>query len=199
MIGRLTGVLVAKQPPMLLLDVQGIGYEIEVPMSTFFKLPASGETITLQTHFVVREDAQLLFGFATQTEKSLFREIIRISGIGPKLGLAILSGIGVEDFWAAVRAGETGRLVKLPGIGKKTAERIVIELRDKAGAGGPGDIGMLTSAGVTIAASPPAEARAALESLGYKPVEAQKLIDAIAKDGMSTDQLIREALRRAVR
>lgn len=199
MIGRLSGILVSKQPPLLLLDVHGVGYEIEVPMSTFFKLPAAGEAIVLQTHLVVREDAHLLFGFATQAEKTLFREIIRISGIGPKLGLAILSGIGVDDFWAAVRAGETGRLVKLPGIGKKTAERIVIELRDKACAGGPGDIGMLTSSGVTVPASPLAEARAALESLGYKPVEAQKLTDAVKQDGMTTDQLIREALKRAVR
>lgn len=199
MIGRLSGTLIAKQPPMLLLDVGGVGYEVEAPMSTFFKLPAIGAAIVLQTHLVIREDAHLLFGFATAAEKALFREIIRITGIGPKLALAILSGIGVEDFWAAVRAAETGRLVKLPGIGKKTAERIVIELRDKAGAGGPGEVGALTSAGVTIAASPLAEARAALESLGYKPVEAQKLTDAVHKDDMSTDQIIREALKRAVR
>jgi len=199
MIGRLSGTLIAKQPPMLLLDVGGVGYEVEAPMSTFFKLPATGTAIVLQTHLVIREDAHLLFGFATAAEKALFREIIRITGIGPKLALAILSGIGVEDFWAAVRAAETGRLVKLPGIGKKTAERIVIELRDKAGAGGPGDAGALTSAGITIAASPLAEARAALESLGYKPVEAQKLTDAVHKDDMSTDQIIREALKRAVR
>lgn len=199
MIGRLSGTLIAKQPPFLLLDVGGVGYEIEAPMSTFFKLPAIGQAVVLQTHLVIREDAHLLFGFGTAAEKGLFREIIKITGIGPKLALAILSGIGVEDFWSAVRAAETGRLVKLPGIGKKTAERIVIELRDKAGAGGPGDIGMLTSSGVTIAASPLAEARAALESLGYKPVEAQKLTDAVHKEDMSTDQIIREALKRAVR
>ncbi len=199
MIGRLSGTLIAKQPPFLLLDVGGVGYEVEAPMSTFFKLPAVGAAIVLQTHLVIREDAHLLFGFATAQEKALFREIIKITGIGPKLALAILSGIGVEDFWAAVRAAETGRLVKLPGIGKKTAERIVIELRDKAGAGGPGDVGALTSAGITIAASPLAEARAALESLGYKPVEAQKLTDAVHKPDMSTDQIIREALKRAVR
>ena len=199
MIGRLSGTLIAKQPPLLLLDVHGVGYEIEAPMSTFFKLPAIGEAVVLQTHLVVREDAHLLFGFATQTEKNLFREIIKISGIGPKLALAILSGIGVDDFWAAVRAAETGRLVKLPGIGKKTAERIVIELRDKAGAGGPGDLGMLNASGVSIPASPMSEARAALESLGYKPPEAQKLTDAAHKEGMSTDQIIREALKRAIR
>lgn len=198
MIGRLSGTLIAKQPPMLLLDVGGVGYEVEAPMSTFFKLPVLGTAIVLQTHLVIREDAHLLFGFATAAEKALFREIIKITGIGPKLALAILSGIGVEDFWSAVRAGETGRLVKLPGIGKKTAERIVIELRDKAGAGGPGDIG-ISGSGVTIAASPLSEARAALEALGYKPTEAQKLADAVHQEGMSTDQIIREALRRAVR
>jgi Holliday junction DNA helicase RuvA len=197
MIGRLSGTLVSKQPPWLVLDVHGVGYEIEAPMSTMFRLPAVGEALVLQTHLVVREDAQLLYGFATAAEKELFREIIKISGIGPKLALAILSGIGVDDFWSVVRAGETGRLVKLPGIGKKTAERIVIELRDKAG--GAGSKGRLDGAGVAIAASPLAEARAALEALGYKPAEAQKLVDAIQKDGMSTDQLIREALRRAIR
>ena len=197
MIGRLSGTLVSKQPPWLVLDVHGVGYEIEAPMSTMFRLPAVGEALVLQTHLVVREDAQLLYGFATAAEKELFREIIKISGIGPKLALAILSGIGVDDFWSVVRAGETGRLVKLPGIGKKTAERIVIELRDKAG--GAGSTGRLDGAGVAIAASPLAEARAALEALGYKPAEAQKLVDAIQKDGMSTDQLIREALRRAIR
>lgn len=197
MIGRLSGTLVSKQPPWLVLDVHGVGYEIEAPMSTMFRLPAVGEALVLQTHLVVREDAQLLYGFATAAEKELFREVIKISGIGPKLALAILSGIGVEDFWSVVRAGETGRLVKLPGIGKKTAERIVIELRDKAG--GAGGTGRLDGAGVAVAASPLAEARAALEALGYKPAEAQKLVDAVQKDGMSTDQLIREALRRAVR
>ncbi len=199
MIGRLSGTLIAKQPPLLLLDVHGVGYEIEAPMSTFFKLPAIGEAVVLQIHLVVREDAHLLFGFASQAEKNLFREIIKITGIGPKLALAILSGIGVDDFWAAVRVAETGRLVKLPGIGKKTAERIVIELRDKAGAGGPGDLGMLNASGVSIPASPMSEARAALESLGYKPPEAQKLTDAVHKEGMSTDQIIREALKRAIR
>jgi Holliday junction DNA helicase RuvA len=199
MIGRLSGTLIAKQPPMLLLDVGGVGYEIEAPMSTFFKLPALGSPVVLQTHLVIREDAHLLFGFGTAAEKALFREVIRITGIGPKLALAILSGIGVEDFWAAVRSAETGRLVKLPGIGKKTAERIVIELRDKAGAGGVGDLAGVGGGGVAVPASPLSEARAALEALGYKPAEAQKLTDAIHKDGMSTDQIIREALKRAIR
>ena len=196
MIGRISGKLLAKQPPSLLVDVQGVGYEIEAPMSTVFRLPAIGEPLMLHTHLVVREDAQLLFGFATLAEKALFRELIKISGIGPKLALAVLSGISVEDFWNVVRAGETGRLVKVPGIGKKTAERVVIEMRDKAGGA---DSAALAQTGVAVPASPLAEARAALEALGYKPAEAQRLTDAAHKEGMTTDQIIREALKRAVR
>lgn len=198
MIGRLAGKLLSKQPPQLLLDVNGVGYEIEAPMSTFFKLPAVGEALALHTHLVVREDAQLLYGFATLVEKALFRELIKISGIGPKVALAVLSGVSADDFWATVRAGETGRLVKVPGIGKKTAERIVVEMRDKAGAGAGVGEGILGSA-PGVAATPLAEARAALEGLGYKPIEAQRLTDAVKQDGMSTDQIIREALKRAAR
>jgi Holliday junction DNA helicase RuvA len=152
--------------------------------------------VSLLTHLTVREDAQLLFGFATLAEKTLFRELIKISGIGPKVALAVLSGISADEFWQAVRAGETGRLVKVPGIGKKTAERIVIEMRDKSGAT---DLTAFSSTGVPVPADPVQEARAALESLGYKSLEAQKLTDAVKKDGMSTDQIIREALKRAVR
>jgi Holliday junction DNA helicase RuvA len=196
MIGRLAGKLLSKQPPQLLIDVNGVGYEVEAPMSTFFKLPGVGESLMLHTHLVVREDAQLLYGFSTLIEKSLFRELIKISGIGPKVALAVLSGISVDDFWSTVRAGETARLVKVPGIGKKTAERIVIEMRDKAGAGsGEGLPGIAPG----VDATPLAEARAALEGLGYKPVEAQRLTDAIKQDGMTTDQIIREALKRAAR
>ena len=196
MIGRLAGKLISKQPPQLLLDIGGVGYEVEAPMSTFFKLPAVGESLVLHTHLVVREDAQLLYVFATLVEKALFRELIKISGIGPKVALAVLSGISADDFWATVRAGETGRLVKVPGIGKKTAERIVIEMRDKAGAG---DAGAFTTTEPGVPASPLAEARGALEGLGYKPVEAQRLTDAVKQEGMTTDQIIREALKRAAR
>lgn len=195
MIGRLSGKLLAKQPPLLLLEVGGVGYEVEAPMSTVFKLPAVGEALMLHTHLVVREDAQLLFGFATIIEKALFRELIKISGIGPKVALAVLSGISVDDFWNTVRAGETARLVKVPGIGKKTAERIVVELRDKAGAA---DASGFSATG-SVAANPLAEARAALEGLGYRPAEAQRLTEAVHQDGMSTDQILREALKRAAR
>jgi Holliday junction DNA helicase RuvA len=194
MIGRLSGTLLSKHPPLLLLDVHGVGYEVEAPMSTFFRLPAVGEAVVLHTHLVVREDAQLLFGFATLAEKGLFRDLIRISGVGPKVALAVLSGISVEDYWGVVRSGESGRLVKIPGIGKKTAERLVLEMRDKAGAG---EVALPGGAAVPVGAL--AEARSALASLGYKPAEVQRLTEAVFKDGMSTEAIIQEALKRALR
>lgn len=197
MIGRLTGKLALKAPPQLVLDVGGVGYEIEAPMSTFYGLPAVGDVVTLHTHLTVREDAHLLFGFATQPEKTLFRELIKLSGVGPKLALAVLSGVGVEEFWNFVRSGDAVRLTKLPGIGKKTAERMVLELREKAGAAdGPASMGAGHS---PQPATPLAEARSALESLGYKPADAAKMTEAFTTEGLSTDQIIREALKRAVR
>ena len=194
MIGRITGKIIVKQPPQLLVDVMGVGYEVEAPMSTFYKLPAIGEMVTLLTHLSIREDAHVLFGFSSQAEKNLFRELIKISGIGPKSALGILSGINVEDFWSTVRAGDSARLVKLPGIGKKTAERLLIEMRDKAGAVEvtlPGTSGAITG--------PLQEARSALTALGYKPAEIQRFTEAVYKDGMSTEQIIQEALKRAIR
>jgi Holliday junction DNA helicase RuvA len=195
MIGRITGKLVLKQPPLLLVDVGGVGYEIEAPMSTFYKLPPLGESVSLQTHLTVREDAHLLFGFATGTEKALFRELIKISGVGPKLALTVLSGVSVEDFWSTVRAGDVARLTKLPGVGRKTAERLVVEMRDKAGAEGE------SGAGIKLATDTSAlgEARSALAALGYKPAEIQRFTEAVYKDGMSTEQIIQEALKRAVK
>lgn len=197
MIGRISGKLVLKAPPQLLVDVGGVGYELEVPMSTLYKLPALGEAVSLHTHLTVREDAHLLYGFASLAEKALFRELIKLSGVGPKLALAVLSGVSVEEFWTLVRAGDAARLTKLPGIGKKTAERMVLELREKAGAvDGPASLG---GAAAAQPATPLAEARSALEALGYKTAEADKLLNAIKAEGMGTDQLIREALKRAVR
>ncbi len=197
MIGRLTGKLALKAPPQLLLDVGGVGYEIEAPMSTFYGLPAVGDMVTLFTHLTVREDAHLLFGFATVHEKILFRELIKLSGVGPKLALAVLSGVSVEEFWNLVRSGDAVRLTRLPGIGKKTAERMVLELREKAGASdGPASMG---SSGNAQSATPLAEARSALESLGYKPADAAKMTDAFTTENLGTDQIIREALKRAVR
>lgn len=197
MIGRLTGRLLAKQPPLLLIDVHGVGYECEAPMSTFYKLPAVGETISLQTHLTVREDAHLLFAFATAQERGLFRDLIKVSGVGPKIALAILSGVSVEDFWNIVRNGEITRLTRVPGIGKKTAERLVVELRDKAGATDPASAAGVAGGG--LSGSPVQEARAALEALGYKPAEAQRLTDAVGGRELSAEQIIREALKRAVR
>ena len=163
-------------------------------MSTFYKLPATGEMVTLLTHLSIREDAHILFGFSSQAEKNLFRELIKISGIGPKSALGILSGINVEDFWSTVRAGDAARLVKLPGIGKKTAERLLIEMRDKAG------VAEVTLPGTsTTITGPLQEARSALTALGYKPAEIQRFTEAVYKDGMTTEQIIQEALKRAVR
>lgn len=197
MIGRLQGKLLLKQPPWLLVDVGGVGYEVEAPMSTFYKLPAAGEAVTLHTHLTVREDAHLLFGFATATEKTLFRELIRVSGVGPKLALAVLSGVGVDEFWVTVRAGDSGRLSKLPGIGRKTADRLIVEMRDRAGAA-DAPAAVQAQSGV-VDTTPLQDARNALAALGYKPAEVQRFTEAVYKDGMSTEQIIQEALRRAVR
>lgn len=131
MIGRLTGQLAAKQPPMLLLDVNGVGYEIEAPMSTFYQLPSIGDQVTLQTHLVVREDVWLLCGFASESERRMFRDLIKVNGVGAKLALTILSGISAEDFAYCIHEGDTTTLVRLPGVGKKTAERLIIEMRDR--------------------------------------------------------------------
>jgi holliday junction DNA helicase RuvA len=195
MIGRLTGVLALKAPPQLLIDVGGVAYEVEAPMSTFYKLPALGEKVTLHTHLTVREDAHLLFGFGSAAEKALFRELIRLSSIGPKLALSILSGLSVEEFWQVVRAGDTVRFSKVPGIGKKTAERIVIELRDKAGSGE----GLRLPGTAAAPMGPLAEARSALTALGYKPGEVDRLTEAVYEDGMATEAIIQGALKRAIR
>jgi Holliday junction DNA helicase RuvA len=196
MIGRLSGKIVSKQPPLLLLDVGGVGYECEAPMSTFYKLPGVGESVTLQTHLTVREDAHLLFAFATRQEKQLFRDLIKVSGVGPKIALAILSGVSVEEFWITVRESQVGRLTKVPGIGKKTAERLVVELRDRAGAAGDALPGSIVPTGPVGALQ---EARSALEALGYRPGDAQRMAEAVKGDDLTAEQIIREALKRAVR
>ena len=134
MIGRLQGTLAAKNPPQVLIDCHGVGYEVDVPMGTFYQLPGLGEPVTLLTHFVVREDAQLLYGFATAPERDAFRQLIKVTGVGPRMALGVLSGLGVQELAQAITAQETGRLVKVPGIGKKTAERLLLELKGKIGA-----------------------------------------------------------------
>ncbi|WP_339514320.1 Holliday junction branch migration protein RuvA [Pseudomonas sp. RL_15y_Pfl2_60] len=198
MIGRLRGTLAEKQPPHLILDVNGLGYELEVPMTTLYRLPSVGEPLTLHTHLVVREDAQLLYGFFEKRERELFRELIRLNGVGPKLALALMSGLEVDELVRCVQAQDTSALVKIPGVGKKTAERLLVELKDrfKAWETLPG----MTSLVVTPAAgaaAPSAEndAVSALISLGYKPQEASRAVSAIKEDGLSSEDLIRRALK----
>ncbi|WP_428420252.1 Holliday junction branch migration protein RuvA [Methylibium sp.] len=176
MIGRLTGLLAEKSPPQVLLDVGGVGYQVDVPMSSFFSLPAVGERVTLLTHFVVREDAQVLFGFLTAPEREAFRQLIKISGVGPRTALSLLSGLTVADLAQAVTAQDASRLVKVPGIGKKTAERLLLELKGKLGA----------DLGVAAGSRPGSEAHAdilqALVALGYSEREAQAAVKALPVD-----------------
>jgi Holliday junction DNA helicase RuvA len=192
MIGRLTGKLLGKEPPLLWLDVMGVGYELEAPLSTFYKLPEVGQSLSLHTHFAVREDQHTLFGFASAAEKILFRQLIKLSGVGPKSALTILSGISVEEFWETVRQQDAAKLTRLPGIGKKTAERLVLELRDKAG-----DHAATARSADSGGAVP--QAVSALVNLGYKPAEAQRLAEAAYRAGDPAEQVIREALKRALR
>ncbi len=188
MIGRLQGTLTDKAPPQILVDVHGVGYELDVPMSTFYNLPALGQPVKLLTHFVVREDAQLLFGFLTASERDTFRLLVRISGVGPRTALAILSGLAVDELAAAVAAQEPGRLVKVPGIGRKTAERLLLELRGKLADALPG-------AGAT---HPTEGARAdilqALVALGYSDKEAQSALKALPAE-VSVNDGIKQALK----
>jgi Holliday junction DNA helicase RuvA len=195
-IGFLRGRLAAKHPPQLLIDVGGVGYEVEAPMSTFYGLPAVGETLTLLTHLVVREDAHILFGFATEEERQLFRNLLRISGIGAKMALGILSGITVEGFVRCVRTEDTASLVKVPGIGKKTAERLIIEMRDRLDATTPGSPGSLGAGGLAGAQD---EAFGALVALGYKPAEATRMLKSVECDGLATEEIIRRALQGTVK
>ncbi|MAH00987.1 Holliday junction branch migration protein RuvA [Halopseudomonas sp.] len=198
MIGRLSGILLEKQPPHILLDVQGVGYELDAPMSTFYQLPALGEKVTLHTHMVVREDAQLLYAFADKRGRELFRELIRLNGVGPKLALALMSGMEVEELVMAVQHQDVSALVRVPGVGKKTAERLLIELRDrfKAWDALPGAVSPAAPSGVANApVKPSADAVSALIALGYKPQEASKAVAAVEEDGLSSEELIRRALR----
>ncbi|OHC27477.1 MAG: Holliday junction DNA helicase RuvA [Pseudomonadales bacterium RIFCSPLOWO2_12_59_9] len=198
MIGRLRGTLVEKQPPHLILDVNGVGYELEVPMTTLYRLPAVGEALILHTHLVVREDAQLLYGFADKRDRQLFRELIRLNGVGPKLALALMSGLEVDELVRCVQAQDCSVLVKIPGVGKKTAERLLVELKDrfKAWEALPGmdGLGIEPSAGALVS-NAENDALSALLSLGYKPQEASRAVAAVKEDGLSSEDLIRRALK----
>jgi len=194
MIGRLQGILLEKQPPVLLIDVRGVSYEVEAPMSTFYHLPAVGQELVLHTHFVVREDFQGLYGFYQLAERKLFRSLIKVNGVGPKLALTILSGINPDDFVVCVMNEDASSLTRLPGIGKKTAERLLIEMRDKLKDWGSPALISGSKAISTLASN---EALAALIALGYKPQEASHRINQVAEEGMAVEQIIKAALAKA--
>jgi Holliday junction DNA helicase RuvA len=199
LIGYLRGRIAAKHPPQLVMDVGGVGYEVEAPMSTFYTLPAVGTETTLHTHLVVREDAHVLYGFGTERERTLFRELIKVSNVGPRIALAILSGVSVEGFHRSVESQDVAALVRIPGIGRKTAERLVVEMRDRLQAvGGPFTAGA-AAGGAAAAAAPSAhsEAYGALIALGYKPAEVIRLLKAVDPAVSSTEEMIRHALRSA--
>jgi Holliday junction DNA helicase RuvA len=195
MIGSLRGRIASKTPPQLTVDVGGLGYELEAPMSTFFHLPAVGEEVRLLTHLVVREDAHVLYAFATDEERRLFRSLIRVSGVGPKIALALLSGISVAAFAECVQREDIAALTRVPGVGRKTAERLIVEMRDRLVAPQPG------SGTAAVAGAPRAESEAydALVALGYRPAEATRLLKAVAPGTHSTEELIRRALQGAAR
>jgi len=197
MIGLLRGRILSKQPPRLLLDVQGVGYEIDAPMTTFYELPAVGDETTLHTHLVVREDAHTLYGFISLTDRDLFRNLLKVNGVGARLALTILSGMDASAFTACVQGGDTGALVRLPGIGKKTAERLIIELRDRL------DSASATAASATgapagVAISPVEDAVSALVGLGYRPQEASHMVRTLETANMTSEEIIRSALQTSV-
>lgn len=204
MIGFLRGKLVFKAPPLLMLDVHGVGYEVEAPMTTFYDLPAIGAEIMLHTHLVVREDAHILFGFSSEADRTMFRTLIKVNGVGPKLALTILSGQSAEEFHRCIYNNDMQALVRLPGVGKKTAERLVIEMRDRLPDLGDSSMVPLTDI-VNVGmprqsiGNPKQEAVSALCSLGYKPLDAGKMVQNISVEGKTCEDIIRLALQGAVR
>jgi len=196
MIGRLKGILVHKQPPWLVIDVNGVGYELEAPMSTIYDLPDLGREVSLFTHYAQKEDSVSLYGFLREGERRLFRDVQKVSGIGAKIALAVLSGVSVDEFARQVQAGDVTALTRIPGIGKKTAERMVVELRDRAAD--------LAGVGATLnmsggPADPQSEAVIALQQLGYKPAEASRMAAAAVAAGDDAATIIRKALKSALR
>jgi Holliday junction DNA helicase RuvA len=197
MIGRLRGEIVSKHPPFLMLEVNGVGYEVEAPMSTFYNLPPLGEQATLLTHLVVRDDAHVLYAFGSESERALFRALLKVSGVGAKMALAILSGMSAEAFSSYVQANDVSALVRLPGIGKKTAERLIVEMRDRLEKLGMAHDSTLPSSVSSEAPgeTPVAEAVGALIALGYKPNEASRMVRGVTSDGLSSEEIIRAALK----
>ncbi|VAX13508.1 Holliday junction ATP-dependent DNA helicase RuvA [hydrothermal vent metagenome] len=196
MIGRLRGRIISKQPPMLLIEVGGVGYEVEAPMSTFYQLPETDEEVLLHTHLIVREDAQLLCGFASEAERQLFRSLIKTNGVGAKLALAILSGMSAVEFSRCIHEEDSVTLVRLPGVGRKTAERLIIEMRDRLPKTEDSAVLGMPKGSTTVGADK--EARHALEALGYKPAEAQRMVQKATADGLNSEEIIRAALKAAV-
>jgi len=194
MIGSLRGRITAKTPPQLTVEVGGLGYELEAPLSTFFRLPPVGAEVQLLTHFLVREDAQVLYAFGTEDERRLFRSLIKVSGVGPKIALALLSGISVSGFIECVQRADSAALTRVPGVGRKTAERLIVEMRDRLSAE-PAEPGQPATAGT----SAESEAYGALVALGYRPAEATRLLKAVGPGTHSTEELIRRALQGAAR
>jgi Holliday junction DNA helicase RuvA len=200
MIGRLKGILIHKQPPWLVIDVHGVGYELEAPMSTFYDLPMVGGEVSLFTHYAQKEDSVSLYGFLHEAERRLFRDVQRVSGIGAKIALAVLSGVSVDEFARMVQAGDVTALTRIPGIGKKTAERMVVELRERiADTYGSGLAGGASNAGGGVATDPLSEATIALQQLGYKPAEAQRMARQAFAEGDAAETIIRKALQSALR
>ena len=195
MIGRIKGILIDKRPPRLLVDCHGVGYEIEASMTTFWALPDINHEVTLHTQLIVREDAHLLFGFATQRERELFQSLLKVNGVGAKLALGILSSIQPDEFVVCIQRGDTARLTALPGIGKKTAERLLVEMRDRVESWAISEPGVIPGTRPLAAPDAVADAVSALIALGYKPQEASKLVHGLDPDGKSSENLIREALR----
>ncbi|MBC6941135.1 MAG: Holliday junction branch migration protein RuvA [Xanthomonadales bacterium] len=196
MIGRLKGVLVAKQPPWIVVDVGGVGYELEAPMSTFYDLPELGREVALCTHYAVKEDTVALYAFLREDERALFRALQKVSGVGARIALAVLSGVSTGEFARLVQGSDIAALTRIPGIGKKTAERLVVELRDRVEGIGTG---MPSAAGAAAAGDPAAEAAIALQALGYKPAEVTRLVRDAAAAGDSAEDIIRKALKAALR
>lgn len=201
MIGRLRGEIVNKQAPHLLLDVNGVGYELEAPMSTFFNLPGTGEQATLYTHLAIRDDAHVLYAFGTESERALFRSLLKVNGVGAKMALGILSGMSAEDFSHCVQNEDVASLVRLPGIGKKTAERLIVEMRDRLS---KLDIGPASGQITAVSApgrpqTPVSDAVAALTALGYRPQDATQMVKAVESEGKSSEELIRAALKAAAK
>lgn len=197
MIGRLRGEIVQRQPPFLMLEVNGVGYELEAPMSTFYDLPTGSEQVILFTHLAVRDDAHVLYGFSSESERTLFRALLRVSGVGAKMALAILSGMSAADFARCVQTEDTAALVRLPGIGRKTAERLIVEMRDRLdrldGISGMTHASPAKGAAVTV--NPVSDAVGALIALGYKPVEASRMVRAVDSEGLNSEEIIRGALK----